>query len=88
MTRASQCMTNTIKRPMKRTFTLMLGLMALLLMATPAAARKYGETLRILAIGNSFSDDGMEHLPALLEEAKELLEKYAGGVDFECNILK
>ena len=68
---------------MKRTFTLMLGLMALLLMATPAAARKYGETLRILAIGNSFSDDGMEHLPALLEdlgiENVELARLYVGG---------
>ena len=61
----------------------MLGLMAMLLMATPATARKYGETLRILAIGNSFSDDGMEHLPALLEdlgiENVELARLYVGG---------
>lgn len=57
--------------------------MAMLLMATPATARKYGETLRILAIGNSFSDDGMEHLPALLEdlgiENVELARLYVGG---------
>ena len=35
-----------------------------------------------------YAFDGDGDLPALLEEAKELLEKYAGGVDFECNILK
>ena len=31
----------------------------LFVVATPASAKKYGQTLRILAIGNSFSDDGM-----------------------------
>ena len=75
---------------MKRTFTLMLGLMALLLMATPATARKYGETLRILAIGNSFSDDGMEHLPALLEdmgiENVEVARLYIGGCSLERHV--
>lgn len=30
---------------------------------------QYGDTLKILAIGNSFSDDGMMYLPDLLEDA-------------------
>jgi hypothetical protein len=68
----------------------MLGLMALLLMATPATARKYGETLRILAIGNSFSNDGMEHLPALLEnmgiENVELARLHIGGCSLERHV--
>ena len=72
---------------MKRAFTLIFGLATLLLMATPAAARKYGDTLRILAIGTSFSDDGMEHLPALLEdlgvENVELARLYVGGCTLE-----
>lgn len=43
--------------------------------------------LRILAIGNSFSDDGMEHLPALLAEMGikrvELARLYVGGCTLE-----
>ena len=43
--------------------------------------------LRILAIGNSFSDDGMEHLPALLGEMGikrvELARLYVGGCTLE-----
>ena len=35
--------------------------------ATAAARNRGGDTLRILAIGNSFSDDAMEYLPALLD---------------------
>ena len=53
---------------MKRLLTLAMTVAMLLVVATPASAKKYGETLRILAIGNSFSDDGMEHLPALLKD--------------------
>ncbi|MBR5590195.1 MAG: hypothetical protein IKW40_01545, partial [Anaerotignum sp.] len=35
-----------------------------------------------------YAFDGDADLPALLDEAKDLLEKYAGGTDFELNILK
>ena len=52
-----------------------------------ASARQYGDTLRILAIGNSFSDDGMEHLPALLEDLGiknvELARLYRGGCSLD-----
>lgn len=45
------------------------------------------DTLRILAIGNSFSDDGMEHLPALLENLGikniELARLFIGGCSLE-----
>ena len=34
---------------------------------TAAARGRGGDTLRILAIGNSFSDDAMEYLPALVD---------------------
>ena len=72
---------------MKRFTLIIVSLLMLTLTATPAAARKYGETLRILAIGNSFSDDGMEHLPAILEdmgiENVELARLYVGGCTLE-----
>ena len=59
----------------------------LFVVATPASAKKYGQTLRILAIGNSFSDDGMEHLPALLKDLGvkdvELARLYVGGCTLE-----
>ena len=75
---------------MKRLLPLIISLMTLCLMATPATARKYGETLRILAIGNSFSDDGMEHLPALLEdmgiENVEVARLYIGGCSLERHV--
>ena len=35
-----------------------------------------------------YAFDGDADLPALLEEAKDLLEKYAGGIGFEIKILK
>ena len=35
-----------------------------------------------------YAFDGDADLPQLLDEAKDLLEKYAGGTDFELNILK
>lgn len=75
---------------MKRLLPLIISLMTLCLMATPATARKYGETLRILAIGNSFSDDGMEDLPALLEdmgiENVEVARLYIGGCSLERHV--
>ncbi|MDO4531924.1 MAG: phenylalanine--tRNA ligase beta subunit-related protein [Bacillota bacterium] len=42
-------------------------------------------TKDLLLVYYAFDGDG--DLPALLEEAKELLEKYAGGTDFETKIL-
>lgn len=72
---------------MKRLLHLLLALTLIAVAATPASARKYGQTLRILAIGNSFSDDGMEHLPALLAdmgvENVELARLYVGGCSLE-----
>ena len=72
---------------MKRLLTLAMTVAMLLVVATPASAKKYGETLRILAIGNSFSDDGMEHLPALLKDLGvkdvELARLYVGGCTLE-----
>lgn len=44
------------------------------------------ETKDLLLVYYAF--DGDADLPGLLEEAKELLEKYAGGKDFETKILK
>lgn len=44
------------------------------------------ETKDLLLVYYAF--DGEADLPGLLEEAKELLEKYAGGKDFETKILK
>ena len=45
------------------------------------------DTLRILAIGNSFSDDGTEYLPGLLEAAGihnvVLARLYIGGCSLE-----
>ena len=72
---------------MKRLLTLAMTVAMLLVVATPASAKKYGQTLRILAIGNSFSDDGMEHLPALLKDLGvkdvELARLYVGGCTLE-----
>ena len=72
---------------MKRLLTLAMTIAMLFVVATPASAKKYGETLRILAIGNSFSDDGMEHLPALLKDLGvkdvELARLYVGGCTLE-----
>ncbi len=60
----------------------------LLTAAMPAAARGKGaDTLRILAIGNSFSDDAMEYLPALLDnlgvENVSLARLYVAGCSLE-----
>ncbi len=60
----------------------------LLTAAMPAAARGKGaDTLRILAIGNSFSDDAMEYLPALLDnlgvENVSLARLFVAGCSLE-----
>lgn len=76
---------------MKRLFSLILCV-ALCATATDASAKRNPDAngdgvLRILAIGNSFSDDGMEHLPALLENLGiknvELARLYVGGCSVE-----
>lgn len=69
---------------MKRITAFLLGIALVCLCSTPAIAQKHDDgVLRILAIGNSFSDDGMDHLPALLENLGvknvELARLYVGG---------
>lgn len=69
---------------MKRITTLLLTTLLVCAYISPATAQKNDDgVLRILAIGNSFSDDGMEHLPALLESLGvkdvELARLYVGG---------
>lgn len=70
---------------MRRITIILLGLLLVTASATNAVAQKGNgnDVLRILAIGNSFSDDGMEHLPALLENLGiknvELARLYVGG---------
>ena len=58
-----------------------------LLCAPHIVAQEQRDVLRILAIGNSFSDDGMEYLPALLDnlevEDVELARLYVGGCSLE-----
>lgn len=72
---------------MKRLSTLLLGIAFIILLAPSAVAQKNDGQLRILAIGNSFSDDGMDHLPALLEsmdvENVELARLYVGGCSLQ-----
>ena len=57
---------------------------------TAAARGRGGDTLRILAIGNSFSDDAMEYLPALLDnlgvENVSLARIYVAGCSLERHI--
>ena len=54
---------------------------------TTAAQTAEKKPLRILAIGNSFSDDGMEYLPALLENLDikdvEVARLYVGGCSLQ-----
>lgn len=79
---------------MKRLFTLILCV-ALCATALDASAKRNPDAngdgvLRILAIGNSFSDDGMEHLPALLQEMGikrvELARLYVGGCTLQRHV--
>ena len=73
---------------MKRLLILSVSLILSFTLATQATAQtKDDGTLRILAIGNSFSDDGTEYLPALLEnlgvENVEVARLYVGGCTLE-----
>lgn len=76
---------------MKKIISFTLGIVSLFLLAIPATAKQHDDgTLRILAIGNSFSDDGMEHLPALLEnlgiKSVELARLYVGGCTLQQHV--
>lgn len=80
---------------MKRVYLLILTTVLFITAPMAASAAKYPnhpmpqrpDTLRILAIGNSFSDDGTAHLPALLEAAGIhnviLARLYIGGCTLE-----
>lgn len=73
---------------MKRSILIAVSLILSLTLTIPLAAQtKDDGVLRILAIGNSFSDDGMEYLPALLEnldiENVEVARLYVGGCTLE-----
>ena len=76
---------------MKRLFILSVSLILSFTLATQATAQtKDNGTLRILAIGNSFSDDGTEYLPALLENLNvknvEVARLYVGGCTLEQHV--
>ena len=76
---------------MKRLFILSVNLILSFTLATQATAQtKDDGTLRILAIGNSFSDDGTEYLPALLENLNvknvEVARLYVGGCTLEQHV--
>ena len=76
---------------MKRLFILSVSLILSFTLATQATAQtKDDGTLRILAIGNSFSDDGTEYLPALLENINvknvEVARLYVGGCTLEQHV--
>ncbi len=62
-------------------------ILSIVLVMPLAAQTKDDGVLRILAIGNSFSDDGMEYLPALLEnldvKSVEVARLYVGGCTLE-----
>lgn len=79
---------------MKRLHYVILCLVAVL-MATSVSAQRNPDAnrdgvLRILAIGNSFSDDGMEYLPKLLEhlniENVEVARLYVGGCSLKQHV--
>ena len=76
---------------MKRILFISVSLLFALTLTTPAQAQSKDDgVLRILAIGNSFSDDGMEYLPALLENLDiknvEVARLYVGGCTLEQHI--
>lgn len=76
---------------MKRLFNLTLGVIIAITLTSPAVAQtKDDGVLRILAIGNSFSDDGTEYMPALLEnldvENVEVARLYVGGCTLESHM--
>lgn len=67
--------------------TLLCVIFVVLFTHQPFAQNKDNDVLRILAIGNSFSDDAMEYLPVLLENLEiknvELARLYVGGCSLE-----
>ena len=76
---------------MKRLFILSVSLiLSFTLISQATAQTKDDGTLRILAIGNSFSDDGTEYLPALLENLNvknvEVARLYVGGCTLEQHV--
>lgn len=76
---------------MKRYFVISFSMIISILLTIPATAQtKDDGVLRILAIGNSFSDDGTEYLPALLEnlniENVEVARLYVGGCTLESHM--
>jgi hypothetical protein len=76
---------------MKRLFILSVSLiLSISLISQATAQTKDDGTLRILAIGNSFSDDGTEYLPALLENLNvknvEVARLYVGGCTLEQHV--
>ncbi len=76
---------------MKRLFSLTVSLIFVIMLIMPAVAQtKDDGVLRILAIGNSFSDDGTEYLPALLENLDvdnvEVARLYVGGCTLESHM--
>ena len=77
---------------MKRLVLIVTALMAAIAMSAQGSFENYPlpqnpDTLRILAVGNSFSDDGTEYLPALLEAAGIhnviVARLYIGGCSLE-----
>ena len=63
----------------------------LVVVICPSFAQQRGnDTLRILAVGNSFSDDAMEYLPALLADLEikdvELARLYVGGCSLQRHV--
>jgi beta-glucosidase len=76
---------------MKRLLTISLSLILTITLTAPAVAQSKDDgVLRILAIGNSFSDDGTEYLPALLENLDvdnvEVARLYVGGCTLESHM--
>ena len=76
---------------MKRLLILSVSLiLSISLISQATAQTKDDGTLRILAIGNSFSDDGTEYLPALLENLNvknvEVARLYVGGCTLEQHV--
>lgn len=87
-TTKNHCIMKTVKpRILVKPVTAILCFITLLAASPAAAGNRDGRTLRILAIGNSFSDDAMEYLPALLADMGidnvELARLYVGGCTLE-----
>ncbi len=72
---------------MKRLLTILFAVCVVLNTAATSAHSHDDGTLRILAIGNSFSDDAMEYLPAILDDLGisnvEVSRLYIGGCSLQ-----